>query len=1767
MEVPNRTHHHRKTGQNPLTLETNLELLPLIMDNIPQAVFWKDRDLVYIGCNQAFAEDAGLDSPEQIIGKTDYDLPWTDQAESYRSDDAQVLDSGEAKINYEEPQTSPTGEITWLRTSKIPVRGESGEVVAVLGMYEDITEYKNAQLISAQSEQLLYSFINNFPDGVWAKDTEGRFVLANRYIVEEIAGTEVIGKTVYDTMPKENADFVWASEKHLLENGEPIAVEEDVPHADGKIYKKTTTKFPLYDTEGNITGVGGVLFDITERKKAEEALRENEDRFRRFTEATAEGLVFHEEGTIVDLNPAALTIFGYTDSSDLLSRNLMEFVLPEYHQLILEKMQLESVEPYRIEGIHKDGHNFPIETSTRTYELGDKTIRATSVRDITERQRAEQKIATFQALVENAADAIAMSDLQGKISFANRATYELLRFDYEKQELIGRTSNSLIPLQEQGDRDESVSQILAAGGATNEETTISRSDGSKVDVTVTVFPVLDASGQPTNIGAILHDITERKNLQTQVQEAFERRGYQVQISTEISQEIAEAAELTELFDRVVDLTKERLGYYHTQLLRYDPVQDAVVLISGYGETGQQMAAEGHRMPLGSGLIGTAAATGETVMRPDLAADPDWHANPLLPDTRGEVAVPIKLGDEILGVLDVQSNHADALTEDDQLLLEGLCGQIAIAMEQTRLRQEMTERLDEINRLYRSMSREGWKEYQTSTSLPKGFQYDQGGVRGLEGEADSQFLVATPLTVPGGHTVGTFAIADDPDNPLSPEDQAFLEQVSEQVALSLESARLTEQTQMALTRTDELYGISQAINEADSEAEILEALAQPAMKNGAISAILMYLDLDKAGTPEWTEIVADWRVEGKAPIPVGSRFYLPEMPLSKLWMADPENPLLISDVRTDPRIDDIARGLMEQGGSLALVIIPLTRGGEQIATLIFNWDQTHEFSSRENETYHAIIDLASPAVQSRRLFEQTQTSLAETQSLYRFNEAISSQSELEHIYKEVAQMVCEEVGFSGSWIAIYNPENQTLQGVTGVNMPENLITQSLPLDEITPGTLAAKMRQTVIVNDPQKDERMADIPADLLARMGKAIALPIMAGEELIGAIAATRQSGSDIGDREERVIQIVANQLSIAIERTRLFEQTQTAFEAVQESQEQLSEALEIAKLGYWEYDFANDEFILTDNFYAIFHTTAEKMGGYRMSSEKYSEKFVYPEDSAMVGEEIGRAIASTDPNFTTQVEHRILYQDGGVGYISVNINLEKDEDGNILRWWGANQDITERWLAFNAVRESEEQLGEALEIAKLGNFEYDVENDIFTFNDHFYAIFHTTAEEVGGYQMTSADYAQRFVYPDDMDMVGGEIGKALSSTERHYNALIEHRIIYADGEIGHISVNVHVERDEDGNITRYYGANQDITERKVAEEAVRQAQERAQTILETVTIPMVITRLSDNILTFANEPAAEIVGLPMDELVNSPAPNFYRDPDERNEFVSVLQEQGFVNNMQVQLTRGDGSTFYALLSARVFVYQGDQSILTTITDISERIAAQEATAKRAAELATVAELGTAISTVLEEQPLIETVVQLTRERFNLYHCHIFLADEKNQTLQVEACGWEEDSPHAGTVEAVLIHTDQEQSLVARAARDQKAVIVNDVQAEPDWLQNELLPNTRSEMAIPMVAGNQVLGVLDVQANEANRFDEEDISIMTTLASQVAVALQNARTYAQTQQQAEHEAMINLISQRIQSTTSVENALQVAIRELGRALGAKRANVQLGLSQQQKPKK
>ncbi|HEX8964550.1 MAG TPA: PAS domain-containing protein, partial [Rhodocyclaceae bacterium] len=118
------------------------ELLQSVIEHAPIRVFWKDRDLRYLGCNSLFARDAGLAGPHELIGKTDFELGWHDQAARYQADDRAVMDSGVPKLDFEEPQTTPHGGLIWLSTSKVPLRGRNHQVIGVLGIYDDVTQRK-----------------------------------------------------------------------------------------------------------------------------------------------------------------------------------------------------------------------------------------------------------------------------------------------------------------------------------------------------------------------------------------------------------------------------------------------------------------------------------------------------------------------------------------------------------------------------------------------------------------------------------------------------------------------------------------------------------------------------------------------------------------------------------------------------------------------------------------------------------------------------------------------------------------------------------------------------------------------------------------------------------------------------------------------------------------------------------------------------------------------------------------------------------------------------------------------------------------------------------------------------------------------------------------------------------------------------------------------------------------------------------------------------------------------------------------------------------------------------------------------------------------------------------------------------------------------------------------------------------------------------------------------------------------------------------------
>lgn len=224
------------------------------------------------------------------------------------------------------------------------------------------------------------------------------------------------------------------------------------------------------------------------------------------------------------------------------------------------------------------------------------------------------------------------------------------------------------------------------------------------------------------------------------------------------------------------------------------------------------------------------------------------------------------------------------------------------------------------------------------------------------------------------------------------------------------------------------------------------------------------------------------------------------------------------------------------------------------------------------------------------------------------------------------------------------------------------------------------------------------------------------------------------------------------------------------------------------------------------------------------------------------------------------------------------------------------------------------------------------------------------------------------------------------------------------------------------------------------------------------------------------------------------------------------------------------------------------ITTLEQRVA------DRTRALATSAEVTRRLATVLDPTQLVSEVVGEVRAAFDYYYAQIYLLDEAGDNL-VLAGG----TGDAGAKMLARGHAlPKGRGLVGRAADTNTSVLVSNVAQEEGWLPNELLPETKTEAAIPISIGGQVLGVLDVQHNLIDGLTTEDVLLLESLAGQVAISLQNARSYKEARSQAELESLVNVIGQKIQRATTMEDTLQIAIRELGTAIGASRVRASLG---------
>ena len=297
-------------------------------------------------------------------------------------------------------------------------------------------------------------------------------------------------------------------------------------------------------------------------------------------------------------------------------------------------------------------------------------------------RQARRRGTVFQSLVENATDAIFVSDLEGKQTYSNRACCVLFGYDYERQGMEGMPLSGLCPEENARAFTKQVLRRAREGGWSG-EARLKRNDGTLFDAYLTISPVTDGGDRLAGAGVIVRDISERKA--SEREKVYQSRAHQVHLIAEMAQEITAATNLGELYRRTVDVVKERLGYYHVQLFRPDPDSDGLILVAACGQAAE--VGIDRRLIGAKGSVVMAAASGQPILTPDARANPQWTTRLDWPQVAGELAVPIKARGQVLGVLDVLSDTAGVLNREDEILLIDLAGQIANAIRSTRLLEE------------------------------------------------------------------------------------------------------------------------------------------------------------------------------------------------------------------------------------------------------------------------------------------------------------------------------------------------------------------------------------------------------------------------------------------------------------------------------------------------------------------------------------------------------------------------------------------------------------------------------------------------------------------------------------------------------------------------------------------------------------------------------------------------------------------------------------------------------------------------------------------------------------------------------------------------------------------------------------------------------------------------------------------------------------------------------------------------------------------------
>jgi two-component system cell cycle sensor histidine kinase/response regulator CckA len=518
---------------------------------------------------------------------------------------------------------------------------------------------------------------------VYVKDAQGHFVLVNRAAARLLgrSSEELVGTDTSVSLSQESARKLMEGDSEVVRVGKSHEYEADLTLED-KAHRFAVSKVPYRDSGGKTAGVVTIARDITEIGGSDQALKESEERIRKLTESSFEGIAIHENGIILEINEALSHMFGY-EIPELIGKNALDLVAPEFKESLLKHTQSNFEKPYDGVGIKKDGSRIYLEVLGKNIAYKGHTARAVAIRDVSERKRAEEAFEAQRVFLRKIIDLdpnfIFAKDRQGTFTLVNQAVAKAYGTSVEN--LIGKTDADFNPNREEVEffRQKDLEVIDSLQPRFMPEERITDSTGNVRWLQTVKIPIIAADGKANQVLGVSSDITLRKRI-----EVLQNAVYQV------AQAAEQATSLDGLFNSVHEIVSSVMPAQNFYISLYDREKDLLSFPYFVDELDPAPSA----LKPGKTLTGYVLRTGKSLLC-DEATDRSLRE-------KGEVeivgassaiwlGVPLIAENKTIGVMTVQHyTNPHAYGEREQQMLEYVSSQVAKAIAHTQAQAALRE---------------------------------------------------------------------------------------------------------------------------------------------------------------------------------------------------------------------------------------------------------------------------------------------------------------------------------------------------------------------------------------------------------------------------------------------------------------------------------------------------------------------------------------------------------------------------------------------------------------------------------------------------------------------------------------------------------------------------------------------------------------------------------------------------------------------------------------------------------------------------------------------------------------------------------------------------------------------------------------------------------------------------------------------------------------------------------------------------------------------